>query len=209
MRLVFLGPPGAGKGSLAVLVGRKLGIPTVSTGDLFREAIRTETPLGARVKEVVATGALVPDELTLSIVEERLGREDALRGFILDGFPRTIAQAEALERTQALDAVVNFVVSDEEVVSRLSNRRVCCSCGAIYNTRSMPPGKDGTCDVCGGALTIRRDDVPESIANRLRVYKSQTAPLIRFYSERSLLKNIDSSVSPERSLEQMRGLIGQ
>jgi adenylate kinase len=130
MRLVFLGPPGAGKGTLAVLVGRKLGIPTVSTGDLFREGIKKGTPLGVRVKEIVAAGDLVPDELTVGLVKERLGREDARSGFILDGFPRTVAQAEALERLQALDAVVNLVVSDEEVVKRLSTRRVCCSCGA-------------------------------------------------------------------------------
>jgi adenylate kinase len=208
MRLVFLGPPGAGKGTLAVLVGRKLGIPTVSTGELFREGITKGTPLGARVKEIVAAGDLVPDELTVSLVKERLGREDARSGFILDGFPRTVAQAEALDRLQALDAVVNLVVSDEEVVKRLSSRRVCCSCGAIYNTQSMPPREDGVCDACGGGLTTRRDDAPDSIANRLNVYKEQTAPLIRFYSGRSLLRNIDSSVTPERSLEQLRGLIG-
>lgn len=208
MRLIFFGPPGAGKGTLAGLVSRELGVPTISTGDIFREAIKNETPLGRKVKEIVARGDLVPDELTVSLVKERLGREDVRQGFILDGFPRTVPQAEALEGFQPLDGVVTFNVSDEEVIKRLSSRRVCASCGTVYNVESMPPKKTDVCDSCGGALAIRPDDTRESITNRLNVYKKETAPLVSFYRERNLLREIDSSVTPDHSLEQLRRLLG-
>ena len=160
MKLIFLGPPGAGKGTLAGLVSKELGIPQISTGDIFREAIKRETELGKKVKEIVGRGDLVPDELTVSLVKERLTEPDAARGYILDGFPRTIPQAEALESFQTLDAVVNFTISDEVVVQRLSGREICKSCGEIYHVKNMPAKVKGVCDACGGPLVhqARRHD---------------------------------------------------
>ncbi len=204
MRLIFLGPPGAGKGTLAGLVSKHLGVPHISTGDIFRDAIKRETELGKKVKEIVGRGDLVPDELTVSLVRERLTQSDAAGGFIFDGFPRTIPQAEALEKFQELDAVVNFRISDEEVVKRLSGRRVCKNCGSIYNIDNMPPKKEGICDACGGPLYIREDDRIESIKNRLEVYKSQTEPLIRFYEKKKLLRNVRSNKTPEDTFAQLR-----
>lgn len=204
MRLIFLGPPGAGKGTLAGYVSREIAVPQVSTGDIFRDAIKRETELGKRVKEILGRGDLVPDQLTVSIVRERLAAPDAARGYILDGFPRTIPQAEALEKFQALDAVVNFTVGDEVVVARLSGREVCKACGAIYHVKNMPAKVKSVCDRCGGALSTRPDDTLESITNRLEVYKRQTEPLIEFYAAKGILKNIDSSVSPEATLVQIR-----
>jgi adenylate kinase len=204
MKLIFLGPPGAGKGTLAGLVSRELGVPQISTGDIFRDAIKRGTELGKKVQEIVGRGDLVPDELTVSLVKERLAQPDAAAGFILDGFPRTIPQASSLEQFQSLDAVVNFTISDEVVVTRLSGREICKSCGAIYHVTNMPAAVKGTCDKCGGPLYTRPDDSIESIRNRLEVYKRQTEPLIDFYAARKLLKNIDSSKSPEDTLVQIR-----
>ncbi len=204
MRLIFLGPPGAGKGTLAALAGKEIGVPHISTGDIFRDAIKRETELGKQVKQIVGRGDLVPDELTVSLVRERLTQKDTAKGFIFDGFPRTIPQAEALEKFQALDAVVNFKISDEDVVKRLSGRRVCKVCGSIYNIDNLPPKKEGVCDTCGGALYIRDDDKIESIRNRLEVYKNQTEPLIRFYEDRKLLRNVSSNKTPEDTLLQLR-----
>jgi adenylate kinase len=204
MNLIFLGPPGAGKGTLAGLASKELGIPHISTGDIFRDAIKRETELGKKVKEIVGRGDLVPDELTVSLVRERLTQKDAAKGFIFDGFPRTIPQAEALEKFQGLDAVINFKISDKEVVKRLSGRRVCKSCGSIYNVDNLPPKKEGTCDKCGGPLYIRDDDKMESIKNRLEVYKNQTEPLIRFYEKKKLLRDVRSNKTPEDTLAQLR-----
>ncbi len=204
MKLIFLGPPGAGKGTLAGFMGKELGIPQISTGDIFRDAIKRETELGKKVKQIVSRGDLVPDALTVDLVKERLAQPDASRGFILDGFPRTIPQAEALEGFQRPDAVINFVISDEAVVKRLSGRRVCKNCGAIYNVDNMPSKVEGVCDKCGGPLYIRDDDRVESIKNRLEVYKKQTEPLILFYREKNLLKDVDSSTNPQSSLAQLR-----
>jgi adenylate kinase len=204
MKLIFLGPPGAGKGTLAGLVSKELGIPQISTGDIFRDAIKRETQLGKKVKEIVSRGDLVPDALTVDLVKERLAQPDAAKGYILDGFPRTIPQAEALAEFQSLDAAINFVISDEAVVKRLSGRRVCRNCGAIYNVVNMPSKVEGVCDKCGGPLYIRDDDSVESIKNRLEVYKKQTEPLIRFYGEKKMLKDVDSSTNPERSMAQLR-----
>jgi adenylate kinase len=197
MKLIFLGPPGAGKGTLAVIVSKDHGIPQISTGDIFRDAIKRETELGRKVKEIVGRGDLVPDELTVSLVKERLTEADARKGYILDGFPRTIPQAEALEKFQKLDAVVNFSISDEQVVKRLSGREICKSCGAIYHVTNMPSKVKGVCDKCGGPVYVRPDDSLESITNRLDVYRKQTEPLIAFYRSRGLLKDIDSSKSPQ------------
>lgn len=208
MKLIFLGPPGAGKGTLAGLVSKEIGVPQISTGDIFREAIKRGTELGKKVKEIVGRGDLVPDELTVSLVKERLTEPDAAKGYILDGFPRTIPQAAALEKFQTLDAVVNFAISDEVVVKRLSGREICKSCGAIYHVTNMPSKVKGVCDACGGPLYTRPDDSIESITNRLEVYKRQTEPLIEFYGAKSLLKNIDSSKSPEDTLTQIRKALG-
>ncbi|MCX7031995.1 MAG: adenylate kinase [Spirochaetes bacterium] len=209
MKLIFLGPPGAGKGTLAGLVAKELGIPQISTGDIFRDAIKRETELGMQVKAIVGRGDLVPDELTVSLVRERLARPDAVKGFILDGFPRTIPQAEALEGFQKLDAVVNFVISDDIVVLRLTGREVCRACGAIYHVRNMPSKVKGVCDRCGGQTYTRDDDKLASITNRLEVYKKQTEPLIDFYRERGLLRDVDSSTTPEDTLEGVRAVLGR
>ena len=209
MKLIFLGPPGAGKGTLAGLVSKEYGIPQISTGDIFRDAIKRETELGKKVKEIVGRGDLVPDDLTVSLVRERLDQPDAAKGYILDGFPRTIPQAAALEEFQAMDAVINFSISDEIVTGRLSGREVCKSCGAIYHVRNMPSKVKGVCDNCGGTLYTRPDDTLESITNRLDVYKKQTEPLIEFYRKKKLLKDIDSSKSPEDTLVQIRKVLGK
>jgi len=208
MKLIFLGPPGAGKGTLAGLVSKEIGVPQISTGDIFREAIKRGTELGKKVKEIVGRGDLVPDELTVSLVRERLAEPDAAKGYILDGFPRTIPQAAALEKFQTLDAVVNFTIGDDVVVQRLSGREICKTCGAIYHVTNMPAKVKGVCDACGGPLYTRPDDSIESITNRLEVYKRQTEPLIEFYAARNLLKNIDSSKSPEDTLIQIRKTLG-
>jgi adenylate kinase len=208
MKLIFLGPPGAGKGTLASLVSKEIGVPQISTGDIFREAIKRGTELGKKVKEIVGRGDLVPDELTVSLVRERLAEPDAAKGYILDGFPRTIPQAAALEQFQSLDAVVNFTIGDDVVVKRLSGREICKTCGAIYHVTNMPAKVKGVCDACGGPLYTRPDDSIESITNRLEVYKRQTEPLVEFYAARNLLKNIDSSKSPEDTLIQIRKALG-
>lgn len=209
MRLIFLGPPGAGKGTLATLVSKEYRLPQISTGDIFRDAIKRETELGRKVKEILGRGDLVPDELTVSIVRERLAQEDARGGYILDGFPRTIPQATALAEFQTIDAVVNFTISDDIVVQRLSGREICKSCGTIYHVKNMPSKVKGVCDKCGGVLYTRPDDTLESITNRLEVYKKQTEPLIAFYKEKRLIRDIDSSKSPEDTLVQIRKVLGK
>jgi adenylate kinase len=207
MNLIFLGPPGAGKGTLAGLISTGHGIPQISTGDMFREAIKKESELGKKVKEILGRGDLVPDELTVSLVKERLSQPDAMKGYILDGFPRTIPQAEALQKFQSLDAVINFAIDDELVVKRLSGREICRNCGAIYHVTNMPSKVKGVCDRCGGPLYTRPDDSLESITNRLDVYRKQTEPLIDFYRKKKLLKDIDSSKSPEDTHRQIEKVL--
>lgn len=192
MKLVFLGPPGAGKGTLAADAAALYGIPHISTGDIFRAAIRERTPLGIKVKSIIDSGQLVGDALTIELVRERLAQEDARDGFILDGFPRTIAQADALAQMADIDCAVNFDISDGEVVSRLSGRRVCKGCGKSYHIENMKPKKEGACDDCGNELYMRDDDKPEAIKKRLDVYREQTAPLIEYFRERGLLRDIDA-----------------
>jgi adenylate kinase len=207
MKLIFLGAPGAGKGTIASAIGKELGLPQVSTGDLFRDAVKNGTELGLRVKGIMEKGELVPDELTVALVRERLGRPDTAKGYILDGFPRTIPQAEALASFQHIDGVINFLCGDEVVVSRLSGRRICRSCGAIYHVQNLPPRREGICDRCGGELYVRDDDRIDSIRNRLRVYREQTEPLVGFYRGRGLLYDIDSEQNVENSLVQLRQLL--
>ena len=207
MNLIFLGAPGAGKGTLASLLSKDYGIPQISTGDLFRAAVKDGSELGRKVKGIMQKGELVPDSLTVELVKERLGKPDAQQGYILDGFPRTVAQADALAEFQKIDAAINFRISDQLVIRRLSGRRVCRSCGAIYHIDNMPPKKEGVCDACGGELYIRDDDKIESIKNRLRVYKEQTEPLIAYYRKEGLLQEIDSSKSPQDSIGQIKSLL--
>jgi adenylate kinase len=207
VRLIFLGAPGAGKGTLASKVGETYGIPQVSTGDLFRAAVKKGSELGRQAQGIMQRGELVPDGVTVALVRERLGAEDARTGFVLDGFPRTIAQADALQQFQVIDAVINFQVSDDLVIRRLSGRRVCRTCAAIYHVENMPPKVEGRCDRCGGELYTRDDDMIEAISNRLRVYKEQTEPLIRYYREKGLLHDIDASHSPGDSLQQIKAVL--
>jgi adenylate kinase len=197
MKLIFLGPPGAGKGTLASVAKERYGVPHISTGDIFRTAIKNETELGKKVKGILASGALVPDELTIALVRDRLSQADAKAGFILDGFPRTIPQAEALEEFAPVDTAVDFVISNEAVVERLSGRRVCKGCGKNYHIKFMAPKKPGICDACGGELFTRDDDKIEAITFRLKVYRDQTEPLIAYYRGRDKLLEVDATPSPD------------
>ena len=206
MKLIFLGPPGAGKGTLAAKVAETYKIPHISTGEIFRAAIKAQTPLGVKVKSIIDAGGLVSDDITIELVKDRLAKDDAQKGFILDGFPRTIPQANALAKIVTIDAAVNFDIADTEVVERLSGRRVCKKCGQNFHATFMPPKKEGICDNCGGELYIRDDDKIESIKKRLEVYRAQTAPLIDFYSEKKQIKNIDARPATNIILEQFKSL---
>lgn len=197
MNLVFLGPPGAGKGTMAGKLADDQGIPHISTGDIFRAAINNETDLGKRVKDILSSGDLVPDELTIELVRERLGEDDAANGYILDGFPRTIPQAEALDDLASIDRAVNFVLEDEDIIRRLSGRRVHKPSGRTYHVEFNPPKAEGKDDVTGEDLVQRPDDKPESIKNRLEVYRKQTAPLIDYYKSKGILVDVDASPSPD------------
>ncbi len=200
MNIVLLGPPGAGKGTVAALLKKELGVPHISTGDIFRENIKNGTELGKKVQGIMASGGLVPDEVTIEMVRDRLSKDDTAQGYILDGFPRTIAQAEALCTIDDIDRVINFVLDEEEIVKRLSGRRLCKSTGRIYHIVSNPPKKEGIDDETGEPLIQRDDDKPEAIRHRLEVYRKDTAPLIGFYTEKGLITDIDASVSPEEVL---------
>ena len=191
MNLIFLGPPGAGKGTQAVRVCEQLGIPQISTGDILRRAIKNETPTGLAAKSYIDKGQLVPDSVVIDIVRERLVQDDCKNGYLLDGFPRTVAQAEALEGFAKIDAVVDINVSDEKLVARLSGRRVCLSCGGTYHVSQLNGSM--TCAKCGNELIQRADDKAETVLSRLTVYHAQTEPLIDFYKQRGLLKEIDGA----------------
>lgn len=198
MNFIFLGPPGAGKGSLAVKVAEDYKIPHISTGDIFRANIKNQTPLGVKVKAIIDSGSLVSDEMTFELVKDRLAQPDCKNGYILDGFPRTIPQAEMLEGLVSDLKVVNFEIADEAVIKRLSTRRVCKACGANYNVLTLPPKVEGVCDKCGGEIIQRDDDKQESILHRMDVYREQTEPLIKFYSDKGNINNFDASIeTPE------------
>jgi len=192
MNLIFLGPPGAGKGTLAVRAVELLGVPQISTGSIFRTAIADGTPLGLKVKAIIDAGKLVDDETTIALVKERLTKDDVKKGYILDGFPRTIPQAEALAGFSKVDKVINFDIPDSGVLERLGGRRVCRKCGYNFHAVFNPPKKEGVCDHCGGEVYIRDDDKPEAVQKRLEVYRAQTAPLIDYYREKGLLLDIDA-----------------
>lgn len=195
MRLVFLGPPGVGKGTQAKLLTAHIMVPHISTGDLLREAIEIGSPLGRRVARYVDAGQLVPDELMLDLMADRLSRADCKRGFLLDGFPRTEVQAQSLDKRliatgQALDAVLLLVLDDEQIVERLTDRWICRRCGASYHAVTVPPREKGVCDRCGGILYQREDDNPETVRSRLQVYREQTAPLVQYYRRQGLLHEV-------------------
>lgn len=196
MRLILLGAPGAGKGTQAVTLAEKLNVPHISTGDIFRSNIRNGTPLGKLAKEYIDKGALVPDEVTIQIVKDRLQQEDCKKGFILDGFPRTIPQAESLDKELAqmdmpLNYVVDISVPDAEIIKRLSGRRVCSKCSMSYHTIYGPTKTEGVCDSCGAPVIQRDDDREETVLNRLKTYHDQTEPLIEFYGKKGKLLTID------------------
>lgn len=200
MKLILLGAPGAGKGSQGELLKGVLNVPIISTGNIIREAIRNETPVGLKAKAMVEAGKLVDDATVVGIVEERISRDDCKNGFIFDGFPRTIPQAEALDGLGVnIDKVVNIETSDDEIVMRLSGRRVCPDCGAPYHVVNQKPQKDGICDKCGAELIQRKDDAPETVQDRLRVYHEQTEPLIGYYEKQGKLVSVDGSGSDVKS----------
>ena len=207
MNLVFLGPPGAGKGTIAAIAKEAFAIPHISTGDIFRYNIKNETELGKQVKGILAAGNLVPDEITIKMVEGRLQEDDARNGYILDGFPRTIAQADALSQMSNVDHVINFVLSREEILKRLSGRRVCKSTGRTYHILFNPPKVEGIDDETGEPLIQRDDDKEEAILNRLDVYEKSTAPLIAYYREKGNLIDLDCSGKPEEILEDLKALL--
>ena len=194
---IFLGPPGAGKGSLAVKVAQDYEIPHISTGDIFRANIKNQTPLGIKVKAIIDSGSLVSDDLTCELVKDRLSQPDCANGYILDGFPRTIPQAEMFAEICPDVKVVNFVIKDEIVIRRLSTRRVCKACGANFNVLTLPPKVEGVCDKCGGELYQRDDDKQESILHRMDVYREQTEPLINFYKNKGTITDLDASIETD------------
>ncbi len=213
MRMILMGPPGSGKGTQAAFISKKLDIPHISTGDMFRKAISDRTQLGAKAKEYMDAGKLVPDEVTVGIVKERLQEPDCQQGFLLDGFPRTVAQAEALDEImvalgQKIDAVVDIQVPREALVKRLTGRRM-CKCGASYHVIFSPPAESGICDQCGGELYQRDDDKEATINNRLDVYCNQTQPLIDFYARQNLLKAIDGDQEIKQVLQDIGTSLGR
>lgn len=209
MILVFLGPPGAGKGTQAKLLSQRMGFLHIATGDLLREAVKNQTPLGKRAKEYMDRGELVPDELIVQLIEETMPKDGNV---ILDGFPRTVNQALALEemlkgKGEKISKVLFFDVPDEVIIDRLSGRRVCSKCGAVYHVKYNPPKVEGICDLCGGSLVQRDDDREEVVKKRLEVYRKQTQPLIEFYQDRSIIYRLDAGKGVEELFEEVKGLV--
>lgn len=192
MKIIFLGAPGAGKGTQAEIVSKKLSIPTVSTGNIIRAALKDGTEMGLKAKEFIEAGKLVPDEVVIGIIKERLGQADCENGFILDGFPRTIPQAEALDEMGiVIDKVIDIEVADEKIARRMSGRRVCKVCGCSYHLEYKKPSKEGICDACGGELVLRKDDAPETVLERLKIYHEETEPLKGYYEKQGKLFMVD------------------
>ena len=209
MKIIMLGAPGAGKGTQAEIISKKLGIPTISTGNILRAAVKNGTPVGLKAKEYMDAGKLVPDEVIIGIVAERLAEADCANGYILDGVPRTIAQAEALEQAGIVfDNVISIEISDETIIDRMSGRRACVACGATFHVVSAPSKVEGVCDKCGAPLILRDDDKPETVQNRLAVYHKETEPLKDFYQARGVLKSVDNQPTIEATTKVVEAALG-
>lgn len=213
MKIIMLGAPGAGKGTQAKMIAEKYGLPHISTGDIFRANIKNGTELGKEAKEYMDKGLLVPDELTVRLLLDRVAKDDCKNGYVLDGFPRTIPQAEVLDEElsklgEKVDYAVNVDVPDENIVNRMSGRRACLSCGATYHVVSIPPKKEGICDVCGSELVLRDDDKPETVQKRLKVYHEQTQPLIDFYEKKGVLRSVDGTLPMEEVFTAITEILG-
>lgn len=213
MKIIMLGAPGAGKGTQAKMIAEKYGLPHISTGDIFRANIKNGTELGKEAKEYMDKGLLVPDELTVRLLLDRVAQDDCKNGYVLDGFPRTIPQAEVLDEKlselgEKVDYAINVDVPDENIVNRMSGRRACLSCGATYHIVSIPPKKEGFCDVCGSELVLRDDDKPETVQNRLKVYHDQTQPLINFYEKKGVLRSVDGTLPMEEVFTAITKILG-
>lgn len=212
-KLILLGPPGAGKGTQATRLKERLNIPHISTGEIFRKHIKAGTPVGEQARCYINRGLLVPDHLVLGLMETRLDEEDCANGFLLDGFPRTVNQAKALDlllarREQKIDLVINIVVSKEELLSRLSGRLICKSCGATYHVKDMPPQKQSICDVCGGEIHQRTDDKEETVINRIEVYDLQTKPLVEYYKNAGNLTSVDGQIGIDQVSAEILKMVG-
>lgn len=209
MRLILLGAPGAGKGTQAEILSRELNIPTISTGNILRAAMKNGTPVGLKAKSYVEAGQLVPDDVIIGIIEERLAQPDCSNGYILDGVPRTIPQARAMEESGiGIDWAVSIEIADEVIVERMSGRRTCKNCSQTFHIVNNPPKQEGICDFCAGELTIRKDDAPETVRTRLEVFHKETEPLKDFYAERGKLKTVDNQPSIEATTAAIREALG-
>lgn len=213
MKIIMLGAPGAGKGTQAKMIAEKYRIPHISTGDIFRANIKNGTELGMEAKKYMDQGQLVPDELTVKILLDRVAKDDCSQGYVLDGFPRTIPQARVLDKAlrelgDAIDYAINVYVPDENIVKRMSGRRACVSCGATYHIEHIPPKKEGVCDTCGQELILRDDDKPETVLNRLKVYHEQTQPLIEFYTEKGVMRTVDGTADMKDVFASIEAILG-
>ena len=197
MNIVILGPPGVGKGTYSAVLSKKYDIPNISVGDLFRKAIKNQTDLGKRIKNYVSSGNLVPDEIVIDLVKNRLEEDDCKNGFLLDGYPRTVPQAEAIMNFKVIDIALNFVAADSVIMERIGGRRTCRKCGAIYHVKNVPPTIDGICDSCTGRLVQRADEKPEVIQKRLDVFREKTKPVADYLRKKGLLADIDANYSIE------------
>ena len=214
MKIIMLGAPGAGKGTQAKMIAEKYSIPHVSTGDIFRANIKDQTELGMEAKKYIDQGLLVPDELTVKILLDRVAKDDCKNGYVLDGFPRTIPQAEVLDKAvselnESIDFAINVDVKDENIVKRMSGRRACLKCGATYHIEHIPPKKEGICDKCGSELVLRDDDKPETVQKRLNVYHEQTQPLIDYYNKKGILKEVDGSQDMKDVFSAIVAILGE
>jgi adenylate kinase len=213
MKIIMLGAPGAGKGTQAKMISEKYGLPHISTGDIFRANIKNGTDLGKEAKQYMDKGQLVPDELTVRILLDRVSQADCKNGYVLDGFPRTIPQAEVLDAeltklNDKVDYAINVDVPDENIINRMGGRRACVNCGATYHLQFAPPKKEGICDTCGNELILRDDDKPETVKNRLDVYHKQTQPLIEYYGNKGVLKEVDGTVAMNEVFESIVSILG-